>query len=201
MEAIASEADLVTFSGDKLLGGPQCGIIVGRADLLKRIKRNPLIRATRVNKLTVVVVVAILRLYANRERLPERLPTLQLLTRPKANIEGLARRLAPVMHQRLHDVAIVAKIDSESQIGRGALPVTTLPSAGLALRPVRQARNRRVSLKTLAAAFRNLPVPVIGRIQDDAIAAQARNSRPRGAPSGCVPGWRSSLRATEIDHL
>jgi L-seryl-tRNA(Ser) seleniumtransferase len=162
-EALGHGADLVTFSGDKLLGGPQAGIIAGRAALVQKIRRNPLKRALRVDKITLAALGAVLRLYSDPDRLPARLPTLRLLTRPVSEIRGLAERLCPLIERKLQTEVQV--IDCESEIGSGALPVQRLPSAGLAIRPG--------TAKT-AAAFRSLPIPVIGRLQDGAFILDLR---------------------------
>ena len=167
--SLAAGADLVTFSGDKLLGGPQAGIIVGRADLLKKIKRNPMKRALRPDKMTIAALSAVLRLYSNPERLTERLPTLRALARSVESIRGAAERsLAPV-DAKLQGLASVEVIECHSQIGSGALPTQTIPSAGLAIRPSTGKRGSGTALEKLAGAFRNLPVPVIGRLQDGAL--------------------------------
>jgi L-seryl-tRNA(Ser) seleniumtransferase len=162
-EALAAGADLVSFSGDKLLGGPQCGIVVGRADLIARLDKNPLKRATRLDKLRLAALEAVLRLYADPERLPERLPTLRLLTRPAAAITELGEAMLPRVCAALGARAEVRLAPCKSQIGSGALPVDLLPSHALVLGP----RDGRV--ERLAAAFRRLPVPVIGRISEDAL--------------------------------
>ena len=166
-EAIANGADIVTFSGDKLLGGPQCGIIVGRAELIAKIKRNPMKRALRVDKLTIAALSAVLRLYADPERVAQRLPTLRLLTRPLSEIEALARDLQPVVAACVEAVADVEITPFASQIGSGAMPVDSLPSMGLTLRPKRTGRRRRGAAERLSDAFRRLPVPVIGRVRND----------------------------------
>lgn len=173
-EAIAHGADIVTFSGDKLLGGPQAGIIVGRAELVHRIRRNPLKRALRVDKLTIAALSAVLGLYRNPERLADRLPVLRLLTRPLAEIRAAAQRLQPVVATAVTEVASVDIVECDGQIGSGALPTQTIASAGLALRPLGGGRRSGGALQRIAAAFRALPVPVIGRIQDNAFVLDVR---------------------------
>ena len=168
-ETIAAGADIVSFSGDKLLGGPQAGLIVGRADLIRKLKRNPLKRALRVDKMTIAALVAVLRLHLNPDRLAERLPTLRMLSRSQAALDALAARLRPVLARRLAGVATVRVVACESQVGSGARPLDHLPSVGLALEPATGGRGSGAALLRLAAAFRDLPVPVIGRVEDGAL--------------------------------
>jgi len=164
-QAIAEGADIVTFSGDKLLGGPQAGIIAGRAELIARIRRNPLKRALRVDKLTIAALAAVLRLYQDPDRLAARLPVLRRLARPVEDIRALAERLRPALAAWVRPGIEVRVVDCESEVGSGAAPRQRIPSAGLALRP---------GTTRLAAAFRALPVPVIGRLQDGAFVVDLR---------------------------
>ena len=167
IEALQAGADLVTFSGDKLLGGPQAGIIAGRRDLIDRLKRNPMTRAMRPDKLTLAALQAVLQLYTNPERLVEELPALRLLMRDPAEIEHLAMRLVIPVQEccQPFDVAVA---QTYAQVGSGALPIDRLESTALKItRP--DLRRPGAVLNRLAKAFRGLLVPVIGRISDDAL--------------------------------
>ncbi|MPQ58128.1 L-seryl-tRNA(Sec) selenium transferase [Duganella sp. FT27W] len=165
-ETIAAGADLVTFSGDKLLGGPQCGIIVGRKDLIAQIKKNPLKRALRVGKLTLAALEPVLALYRAPDLLPERLTTLKLLTRPAAAMRAQAAAIVAPLQAALGASYAVTAEAMTSQIGSGALPVDQLPSFGLVIRPNGKASN---ALGRLEQRLRALPLPVIGRVAHDAL--------------------------------
>ncbi|HWB52010.1 MAG TPA: L-seryl-tRNA(Sec) selenium transferase [Stellaceae bacterium] len=191
-EALKAGADLVTFSGDKLLGGPQAGLVVGRAELIAALARNPLKRALRLDKIRLAALEAVLRLYADPDRLAARLPALRLLTRPADEIEAMAARLLPAAAAALDGLAAVDLVACKSQIGSGALPVSLLPSVGLALRPVQHSGK---AVEALAQRLRDLPIPVIGHIEsgrlvldlrcleDEAgFAAQLTLSTPPGNP-------------------
>ncbi|SIT16975.1 L-seryl-tRNA(Sec) selenium transferase [Achromobacter sp. MFA1 R4] len=167
-ETIAAGADLVTFSGDKLLGGPQAGLLVGRADLIRKIKKNPLKRALRVGKLTLAALEPVLHLYRAPEFLAQRLTTLRLLTRPLRDIQPQAERLRGVLAHAAGPGYAVEAVPMFSQIGSGALPIDQLPSYGLAVRHAGSGRPGR-HLDRLETLLRRLPVPVIGRIADDAL--------------------------------
>lgn len=173
-QTLSHGADVVTFSGDKLLGGPQAGLIVGAKEVLKKIKKNPLKRALRVDKIKLAALEAVLRLYRDPERLKERLPTLRLLTRPQKEIEALAARLLPLVEKSLAGRARVSMKPCHSQIGSGALPVEMLPSHCIAILPPQTERHPGTWLEKIAAAFRALPVPVIGRIEDNAFCLDLR---------------------------
>jgi len=164
-EAVEEGADLVTFSGDKLLGGPQAGFIVGRRELVAAVNRNPMKRALRVDKVRLAALEATLKLFRDPDRLAQRLPTLRFLTRPADDIRQQALRLAPALADVLGDRVSVEAVPCASQIGSGALPLDTIPSFGLSLRPEGGGR----AVEALSAAFRSLPWPVIGRVADGAL--------------------------------
>ncbi|MET3654590.1 L-seryl-tRNA(Ser) seleniumtransferase [Dyella japonica] len=169
-EAVRDGARLVTFSGDKLLGGPQAGFIVGDRALIEQINRNPLKRALRVDKLRLAAIEATLNLYRDPDRLADRLPTLRFLARRKADIQAQAHRLQATVAAQLGDAFIVDTGDCLSQVGSGALPLDTLASAALVIR----ARDSQSALEHLAAALRALSRPIIGRVADGALRLDLR---------------------------
>jgi len=169
-EAVAEGAGLVTFSGDKLLGGPQAGFIVGRRDLIAEINRNPLKRALRVDKIRIAALEATLKLYRDPDRLAARLPTFRLLSRKECDIRQQAERLAPALATLLAPLGYAVDVCAcASQIGSGALPVDTIPSAGLRITGASGG-----ALETLAARLRALPRPILGRIGDGALILDLR---------------------------
>ena len=165
-EAIEAGIDVVTFSGDKLLGGPQAGLLVGRKSLIERIARNPMKRALRLDKIRLAALEATLRLYADPERLVARLPTIRSLARPAPEIRAQAERLLPIFARAI-GAGLTAEIQQvRGQIGSGALPVDLLPSFALSA--------RGHGLNRLADRLRGLPIPVIGRIEHDALLLDLR---------------------------
>ena len=166
----AATADIVTFSGDKLLGGPQAGFIVGKRDLIQAINRNPMKRALRVDKIRLAAIEATLKLYRDPTRLAERLPTFRMLTRSQHEIEAQARRLLPHVAEALGDDFAIQLCECQSQIGSGALPLETIASAGLAI----AAKRKGPELERLSAMLRELPRPLIGRIEKERLVLDLR---------------------------
>lgn len=161
-EAVAEGSDLVTFSGDKLLGGPQAGFVIGRQVLIDRLKTHPMKRAMRLDKVRLAALEVTLREYQQgREN-----PTWAALRRPLADIAEAARRLVPQVAALLPSGYGVTLRDNAAQVGSGAAPTAALPSVALAI--------TGRSLETLAAAFRELDEPVIGRIGDGALLLDLR---------------------------
>ncbi len=158
--------DLVTFSGDKLLGSVQCGIIAGRKDLIEQIRRNPMKRALRADKVTLAILNATLKLYSDPQRLPEHLPLLQTLTLSQEDLEDRAKQLIQGLPTDLEGIMI----HSEAQIGSGALPDQTIASVAVVL------QHPRLSAQKLAEILRANPTPIIGRIKEDQVVLDMRGA-------------------------
>lgn len=162
-ESIASGVDIVTFSGDKLLGGPQAGVIVGKAEWIEKMRKNPMMRAMRVDKLTLAALAATLQLYLttpSADTLAAQLPMLNRYTRPMEALHVVAKQLATQLEDIFGEKVRIQIAETHGQIGSGALPVETLPSVALVLEPT------DIAADELASRFRHAKVPVIGRIKD-----------------------------------
>ena len=167
-ERVAKGADVVTFSGDKLLGGPQAGLIVGRKEGITRIKKNPLKRALRPGKLTLAALSATLRLYRRSPELVAELPTLRWLTRPRAEMDAVAAQALPLLQARLGEGCSITVEDGRAQIGSGTLPEEELSSRVIAI------RHARLSGEKIAARFRASNPPILGRIHEGAFLLDLR---------------------------
>ncbi|ATM93963.1 selenocysteine synthase [Yersinia frederiksenii] len=161
-QLIAAGVDLVTFSGDKLLGGPQAGIILGKKQWIDQLQQHPLKRVLRADKMTLAALDATLRLYQQPDRLTELLPTMRLLTRPTEAIAESAQRVRAVLADYYADF-ILAVEPCWSQIGSGSLPVDRLPSWAVTFAPKEGSGS---ALEALTERWRSLAKPVIGRVAD-----------------------------------
>jgi L-seryl-tRNA(Ser) seleniumtransferase len=179
-ERIAAGADLVTCSGDKVLGGPQAGLIVGRADLIAQIVKNPLHRALRCGKLTLAALEATLRLYQRAPDVAERIPALKALTRSLDAIEAMGREILPLLQRALGPGAHVSLENATSQIGSGALPTEEIETRVIAI------RQDGVGADRIAERFRGADPPIIGRIHDDRFLLDLRGVFN---PDDLVPRW------------
>lgn len=193
-EAIAAGADLVTFSGDKLLGGPQAGIVVGKRELIERLKQHPLKRALRCDKLTLAALEATLRCYRDSAEPARHLPTLAMLSRGVDEIDAQAARLLPRMQAALDGVAEVVTRACRSQLGSGSLPVDRLDSRALVMRCT-----EGPALARLERTLRALPRPVIGRLHEGALwldlrclCREADERSFLAQLSGIQPLWRAT---------
>ncbi len=174
-EAVASGMDLVTFSGDKLLGGPQAGIVVGRAAAVAAVRKNPLMRALRPDKLTLAALEATLRLYeAGPDTAVARIPTLRMLAMRPDELAARARRLERAIRRQAPAAALSLRADS-SQVGGGALPLAALPTTVVAVQPrVGDPSRLGAAVVALEAALRREEPAVVGRIKDDALLLDPR---------------------------
>lgn len=159
-ESLSSGIDIVTFSGDKLLGGPQAGMIVGKKEAIDKIRRHPMARALRIDKLTLAALEATLRLYLDPKKAFSKIPTLRMLSMPIEELHQCCQKLLSVLQQVLGHLADLEIVETHSTVGGGALPLAELPGWALSLRP------KQISLNDLAQYLRQGSPPVIGRIQD-----------------------------------
>jgi L-seryl-tRNA(Ser) seleniumtransferase len=160
-EVVAAGPDVVTFSGDKLLGGPQAGIIVGRREVIARLKRNPLTRALRIDKFTLAGLEAVLRLYQDERQALRQIPTLAMLSLTREEIATKARRLKRLLAKPLAGHCRVGILPAVSRVGGGALPEYDLPTVAVSLEPA------PFSVNDLEVRLRLAPEPVVGRIEND----------------------------------
>lgn len=166
-DALRRGADIVCFSGDKLLGGPQAGIIAGKKEYIEKMRSNPLFRALRIDKITAAFLETILLEYRSMERALVRIPTLRMLTQNEKEIAEDAAELKILLEQAAFD-AEIALYPCRSKVGGGALPVTELPSMAVGIRP------SKISAETLSRRLRRLPIPVVTRIEDENVLVDAR---------------------------
>jgi L-seryl-tRNA(Ser) seleniumtransferase len=178
----------VTFSGDKLLGGPQAGLLVGKHEVIERIRRNPLKRALRCDKMTIAALEATLRLYRTSPDLPAVIPTLRALTRPLEEIEKIGQQTAALLRETLGSSYRIELVDSESEIGSGALPTQTLATKAVAV------SHATIGPLEIAARFRNADPPIIGRVHKDRFLLDLRCV---WNPHDIVPNERSNVRTFE----
>lgn len=166
-DALRRGADIVCFSGDKLLGGPQAGIIAGKKEYIEKMRSNPLFRALRIDKITAAFLETILLEYRSMERALVRIPTLRMLMQNEKEIAEDAAELKILLEQAAFD-AEIALYPCRSKVGGGALPVTELPSMAVGIRP------SKISAETLSRRLRRLPIPVVTRIEDENVLVDAR---------------------------
>ena len=174
-------ADVVTFSGDKILGGPQAGLVAGTRGWIESMNRNPLKRALRCDKLTLAALEATLRSYVQSPDLLREIPTLRAFSRPLDELEEDGRTALPLLQERLGPDYEVELVDATCQIGSGALPTEEIPSKGIAV------RGRGMSPDEVARVFRQADPPVIGRIHNDRFILDLRSA---GDPESVVPNLK-----------
>lgn len=185
-EAVEAGVDVVTFSGDKLLGGPQAGLIVGREEVLRRIRSHPLARALRIDKLDLAALAATLRHYLDPERAWQEVPVLRMLATPPEELERRAIQLSERLHDLLGGIARVEVVGTTAEVGGGSLPEAHLLSYAVAIRPLKEA------VDGWDQRLRSLPLPVIGVIREGALLLDVRTLLP-GEEEEVVEAFRTLL--------
>lgn len=168
-DIVKSGCDIVTFSGDKLLGGPQGGIIVGKAELIEKIAKNPLMRAVRIDKLTLAAFEAVLMSYLDEDKAKKEIPTLNMLLQDVNGIKARAKKIATRLHREIkQSVAEIDVMEDSSQSGGGALPEIEFKTYVVAIKP------KKLSVNKLEERLRHGNPPIIARIKDDMLIIDAR---------------------------
>lgn len=167
-EVVRSGVDIVTFSGDKLLGGPQAGIIVGKRQYVDRIRNNPLNRALRIDKFTLAGLESVLRLYLDESRALREIPTLAMITEPVAQVEARARDVAQRLSCLVGGACSLDIVPVSSRVGGGAMPEQPVASWAVALKP------RDISVAQVEELLRHAHPPVIGRVEKDQLLLDMR---------------------------
>jgi L-seryl-tRNA(Ser) seleniumtransferase len=189
-EALAQGMPLVCMSGDKLLGGPQAGILAGRKTLIQALRDNPMARALRVDRLTLAALAATLRLYRDPESLKQRLPTLRMLGETAAQVRSRAKRVLRSIGAERASLCGAEVVACTAEVGGGSMPLARVPSYALALRAPRG------NVENLARALRTGPDPVLGRIESGRLLLDLRTVSP-----GEIPRLVTSIvRALEEEH-
>jgi L-seryl-tRNA(Ser) seleniumtransferase len=174
-EALETGADVVTFSGDKLLGGPQTGIIVGRNEIIDRVKANPLNRALRIDKLTLAALESTLMLYGQGPEALYKIPALGMLMASQEQLRRRAKRLHRLIRRHVPDLPATVAPD-HSRVGGGALPLQALPTWVVAIQP------RQIPVEGLETALRHGDTPVIARIAQDRLVLDVRTMQDEEFP-------------------
>ena len=163
-DSIKNGVDVVTFSGDKLLGGPQAGIIVGKKEYIEAMKKNPLTRAFRVDKFTISALEATLRFYLDEEKAIEKIPTLNMLTMRMDKLENKANMLYNLLMERIQfEGLIIDIVDSYSEVGGGSLPLEKIPTKCISL------KFKNANIINFEKCLRGLQIPIITRVYKDTI--------------------------------
>ena len=171
-DSIRQGADVVCFSGDKLLGGPQAGIIIGKKEYIDRMKKNQLTRALRIDKFTAAALELVLMEYLHEEKALERIPVLRMITEPFASVSERAGKLKQILDERKLSLQTGLE-ECESQIGGGSLPLERIPSMAVTLKP------ESMTVPEMEERMRHLPVPVIPRTANDTIYLDVRTIESR----------------------
>ncbi len=170
-DSVKEDADVSLFSGDKLLGGPQCGILVGKREVIQQVLQNPLCRAMRVGKLTLAALHATLTLYRDPEKAQQSIPCLAALANSKQNLQLRAERLAPQIRQ-LGNVSSVEIVETKATLGGGSIPDQEIESVGLNISP------KSSTADSFSHQLRTASHAVLGRIENDTIILDLRTIRP-----------------------
>jgi L-seryl-tRNA(Ser) seleniumtransferase len=172
-QIVQAGVDVVTFSGDKLLGGPQAGIIVGKRDVIDKIKQNPLNRALRIDKFTLSSLESVLREYFDLDQALKNIPTLSMLTISSDELKKRAQSIQRQLKKRIEDQCKTRIVPTISRVGGGALPELGLDSWAIDIEPL------KMKLTIFESRLRHLPIPLIGRIENDRFLLDVRTVQDR----------------------